>query len=206
MCIRDRYQRRVRGAGHSATCCDWRMGNSASVSEEVLARVQKSTRFSDKEIKRLYERFVALDADKSGQLSREEFLDIPEFALYPLAARVLDAMSEEEEAAPGEEPGLDFEQFAMVVDIFSPAASFESKLDLLFRAFDQDKDGFIGLAELTEIWSLMVHVPMTDEQRVLAAEQALIHGDKDKDGQWSKEEFAQALDNTDLVAKMTLTF
>merc|ERR1712194_792234 len=172
-------------------CSQPGMGNTPSLPAGVLQRLVRATRFEEEDITRLYERFMTVDTDQSGKLTQEEFLQIPEFAVNPLAARILQATHNMGEAmggsgAPGELEEIDFEQFVMMLDVFSPSASTDSKLELLFRAFDLDQDGYVGVVEIEEMWKSVVHVPMTEDQRQRAAQQVLDAFDTDKDGQWSR--------------------
>eukprot|EP00658_Telonema_sp_P-2_P065869 TRINITY_DN5501_c0_g2_i2.p2 TRINITY_DN5501_c0_g2~~TRINITY_DN5501_c0_g2_i2.p2 ORF type:complete len:193 (+),score=54.24 TRINITY_DN5501_c0_g2_i2:163-741(+) len=192
------------------------MGNSSSASREVLQSLRASTSFSEDDINRLYARFKVLNVNnENGKLSREVLLEIPEFAVQPLVARVL---SDSLAVTGGD--GVSFEEFVKVLDVFSPSGSNAAKLDcavwvcmaasdwvvVLFGVIDHDGDGLIGVEELAEIWKLMIHLPLTEEQLMTAAEQALTRGDHDEDGKWSRMEFEKALDSTDLLDKMTLTF
>eukprot|EP00658_Telonema_sp_P-2_P065868 TRINITY_DN5501_c0_g1_i7.p1 TRINITY_DN5501_c0_g1~~TRINITY_DN5501_c0_g1_i7.p1 ORF type:complete len:200 (-),score=46.10 TRINITY_DN5501_c0_g1_i7:7-606(-) len=178
------------------------MGNSSSASREVLQSLRASTSFSEDDINRLYARFKVLNVNnENGKLSREVLLEIPEFAVQPLVARVL---SDSLAVTGGD--GVSFEEFVKVLDVFSPSGSNAAKLDLLFGVIDHDGDGLIGVEELAEIWKLMVtagwpmhpegavwwcqiHLPLTEEQLMTAAEQALTRGDHDEDGKWSRMEF-----------------
>lgn len=77
---------------------------------------------SIKELEDLYLRFERLDRDRSGTLSAEEILGIPEFATNPLTPRILDLL----EINSGE---LDFTGFVQLLSIFHPKATKFEKLD-----------------------------------------------------------------------------
>eukprot|EP00658_Telonema_sp_P-2_P065871 TRINITY_DN5501_c0_g2_i4.p2 TRINITY_DN5501_c0_g2~~TRINITY_DN5501_c0_g2_i4.p2 ORF type:complete len:117 (+),score=38.81 TRINITY_DN5501_c0_g2_i4:163-513(+) len=110
------------------------MGNSSSASREVLQSLRASTSFSEDDINRLYARFKVLNVNnENGKLSREVLLEIPEFAVQPLVARVL---SDSLAVTGGD--GVSFEEFVKVLDVFSPSGSNAAKLDLLFGVIDHD--------------------------------------------------------------------
>ncbi|KAL9953562.1 hypothetical protein ACROYT_G040999 [Oculina patagonica] len=60
------------------------MGNEASLPGDMV------THFDADEIRRLGKRFRKLDLDKSGALSVEEFMSLPELQQNPLVQRVID--------------------------------------------------------------------------------------------------------------------
>lgn len=64
------------------------------------------------ELDDLYRRFERLDRDRSGTLSVEEILGIPEFAMNPLAPRFIDILH----LGAGEE--LDFPSFVQLLSVF----------------------------------------------------------------------------------------
>lgn len=53
--------------------------------------MQEETGFSERQIERLYSRFLGLDKQEKGRLSREDFLRIPELAINPLGDRIVHA-------------------------------------------------------------------------------------------------------------------
>lgn len=59
------------------------MGNGASYHSEM------GSNFDHDEIRRLWKRFRKMDLDKSGSLSTEEFMSLPELQQNPLVSRVI---------------------------------------------------------------------------------------------------------------------
>ena len=45
--------------------------------------------FTKEELRVLYENFVSLDKDKSGQIEPEEFLDVPELSENPIVKKII---------------------------------------------------------------------------------------------------------------------
>lgn len=75
-----------------------------------------------KELEALYKRFESLDRDKSGTLSAEEVLAIPEFTMNPLTPRLLEVFGL---SGSGE---LDFTGFVSILSLFHVKASREDRL------------------------------------------------------------------------------
>ncbi len=67
------------------------------------------------ELAGLARRFERLDRDHSGSLSAEELLGIPEFAMNPLAPRILSLINSEMEE-------LDFDGFVKLLSVFHSKA------------------------------------------------------------------------------------
>ncbi|KAG8826981.1 Calcineurin subunit B [Serendipita sp. 401] len=56
---------------------------------QFFADIAKNTNFNSAELERLKKRFLKLDADGSGSIDRDEFLNIPQIASNPLASRMI---------------------------------------------------------------------------------------------------------------------
>lgn len=58
------------------------MGNahSAQMSPAEQRALVQAARFTDKDIKRIYRRFKALDTDQNDKLDLKEFIDVPDIA------------------------------------------------------------------------------------------------------------------------------
>lgn len=132
------------------------MGNLLSITTpnslppEVVSRIQSTSHFSAHEIHNLYSRFQRLDRDHSGTLSPEELMAIPEFAMNPLAARLLPFIFSIKSYKHGgddhddmlsvsriEERELSFLQFVVMLNCFHPRASRREKLDCMFKIMRQ---------------------------------------------------------------------
>ncbi|EHA98537.1 Glutamate [NMDA] receptor subunit 3A [Heterocephalus glaber] len=113
------------------------MGNEASYPQEMCSP------FDQDEIKRLGKSFKKLDLDKSGTLSVEEFMCLPELQHNPLVKRVIDIFDTD-----GNEE-VDFKEFITGISQFSVRGNEEQKLRFAFRIYDIDKDGYISNGELT---------------------------------------------------------
>ena len=92
---------------------------------------------SQPEIEGLYRRFRALDKGHKGYISADEFLSIPELSINPLAKR-LERVFE----------SVNFKEFVGFLAAFSPRASREAKVRLIFAVFDADGDGVVSRSDL----------------------------------------------------------
>ena len=111
-------------------------------------------------------RFKKLDTDKSGTLSLQELLELPQIKQNPLARRIvginnnlsltsnlyfmfhyfgIDVLDQD---SSGE---IDFQEFVRGMSQFSSQGDKETKLRFAFRIYDMDNDGFISNGELYQV-------------------------------------------------------
>eukprot|EP00475_Leptophrys_vorax_P046316 TRINITY_DN9901_c0_g1_i2.p1 TRINITY_DN9901_c0_g1~~TRINITY_DN9901_c0_g1_i2.p1 ORF type:complete len:176 (+),score=17.12 TRINITY_DN9901_c0_g1_i2:489-1016(+) len=141
------------------------MGNEhSSLTQYDIEDVQRHVggRFSQEEIASLYRRFCTLDRNGKGYISGEEFLSIPEFALNPLANRLLGMLE-----------GVNFKDFVRWLAAFSSRADAEDRTRLIFAVYDVDNDGKISRLDLLAILKDLTGSFLTDEQREQVVVQAL---------------------------------
>ena len=58
---------------------------------DVCDEISVESNFSHSEVQKLYTIFHAIDEDRSGVITRDELLSLPQLAYNPLASRVIDA-------------------------------------------------------------------------------------------------------------------
>lgn len=106
----------------------------------------------------LYKRFQRLDKAASGVLTHQELLNIPEFAMNPLAPRILSVLSQPQRNRHSllEADQIDFLTFAHTIAHFSDSATEKERLELALRILDCDGDNKISLDDIFEILKLMV--------------------------------------------------
>ncbi|KAM7443660.1 calcineurin subunit B type 1 isoform X2 [Montipora capricornis] len=168
------------------------MGNEASLPGDMV------THFDADEIRRLGKRFRKLDLDKSGALSVEEFMSLPELQQNPLVQRVIDIFDTD---GNGE---VDFKEFIEGVSQFSVKGDKESKLKFAFRIYDMDNDGFISNGELFQVLKMMVGNNLKETQLQQIVDKTVINADKDGDGKISFSEFCAVVGNMDVHKKMVV--
>ncbi|XP_029203065.1 calcineurin subunit B type 1 [Acropora palmata] len=168
------------------------MGNEVSLPGDMV------THFDADEIKRLGKRFRKLDLDKSGALSVEEFMSLPELQQNPLVQRVIDIFDTD---GNGE---VDFKEFIEGVSQFSVKGDKESKLKFAFRIYDMDNDGFISNGELFQVLKMMVGNNLKETQLQQIVDKTVINADKDGDGKISFSEFCAVVGNMDVHKKMVV--
>jgi calcineurin B family protein 1 len=186
-------------------------GNSHMLQDSEIDQINKETGFTRNQIVRLYSRFVSLDKGHNGYLSREDFLRIPELAINPLGDRIVNSffLSNPEE--------VNFTEFMKVLAHFRPVSrnsdavakdlnSRQAKLKFAFDLYDLDKDGKISKDELISMLAMMVGTNISDEQLASIADRALAEADRDGDQLISFEEFASALERSDVEQKMSIRF
>ncbi|CAH3128067.1 calcineurin subunit B type 1 [Stylophora pistillata] len=168
------------------------MGNEASLPGDMV------THFDADEIRRLGKRFRKLDLDKSGALSVDEFMSLPELQQNPLVQRVIDIFDTD---GNGE---VDFKEFIEGVSQFSVKGDKESKLKFAFRIYDMDNDGFISNGELFQVLKMMVGNNLKETQLQQIVDKTVINADKDGDGKISFSEFCAVVGNMDVHKKMVV--
>ena len=127
---------------------------------------------SEAELTRLYERFKALDRDGSGTLSAEEILGVPEFAMNPLASRLVtlflsDRLFPRDEEDTSEnyfDREMNFREFVQVLAVFHRGTPVEEKLKFAFAVIDEHGNGEISGADLLSMLKAMVGQHVEDEQ------------------------------------------
>ncbi|XP_021016444.1 calcineurin subunit B type 2 [Mus caroli] len=168
------------------------MGNEASYQTELC------NHFDQEEIRRLGKSFRKLDLDKSGSLSIEEFMRLPELQQNPLVGRVIDIFDTD---GNGE---VDFHEFIVGTSQFSVKGDEEQKLRFAFRIYDMDNDGFISNGELFQVLKMMVGNNLKDWQLQQLVDKSILVLDKDGDGRISFEEFSDVVKTMEIHKKLVV--
>eukprot|EP00127_Corallochytrium_limacisporum_P002377 Clim_evm18s119 gene=Clim_evmTU18s119 len=177
------------------------MGNTDSMLREHgmdLNELQEQTQFTEMEIRRLAKRFQKLDTDKSGTLSIEEVMQLPELKQNPLVARVFSTF----DADGGGD--VDFQEFISALSIFTAKSEKERKLKFAFYIYDMDRDGFISNGELYHVLKMMVGNNLKEGQLQQIVDKTIMYADKDGDGKLSYEEFSELVSSSDFHEKMNV--
>ncbi|KAH3682366.1 hypothetical protein WICPIJ_006680 [Wickerhamomyces pijperi] len=167
-------------------------------SSKLMDSLTEGTNFDHDDIDRLRKRFMKLDKDSSGTISKEEFLSIPGVSSNPLAGRLIETFDRD---GSGD---IDFQEFITGLSIFSTKGLKEDRLRFAFEIYDIDKDGFISNGELFIVLKAMVGQNLDDEQLQQIVDRTIIENDQDGDGKLSFEEFKKAVEHTEVAKSMTL--
>uniref|UniRef100_A0A8C7IL57 Calcineurin-like EF-hand protein 2 n=1 Tax=Oncorhynchus kisutch TaxID=8019 RepID=A0A8C7IL57_ONCKI len=175
------------------------MGSTNSTLSKIpnVEELMQETGFTPAHIVRLYDRFEALDKEKTGHLRPQDFGAINRLAMNPIGDRIIGAFF-----SPGQET-VDFHSFVRTLAHFrpvdkkrpkdpsmpEPVNSRTSKLKFAFQLYDQDKDGKISRAELLQVLRSMLEMQVTEEQLESIADRTIQEADLDKDDAISFEEF-----------------
>ncbi|KAL0237052.1 hypothetical protein PCE1_000449 [Barthelona sp. PCE] len=177
------------------------MGQSQSqLTSDELRDLQRISKFTAKELKRLYKRFKDLDTSSTGTLTRAEFLALPELAMNPLRDRILILLDANSSGS------VNFRDFVSVLSVFTARASREEKLRFSFRLYDLDEDGVIRKHELLEVLQTMVGCNLTETQLNSIVDKTFREVDLDGDGEITFEEFSELLKDSDVENRMTIRF
>lgn len=174
------------------------MGNQVSLTPEQIEEMKTASEFTEPELKRLFKKFKKLDTDKSGTLSVQEFLAIPELEHNPLVRRVVATFDEDKS---GE---VDFQEFISAVSVFASPGGKESKFKFTFKVYDVDGDNYISNSDLYHVLKAMVGSNLNDVQLQQLVDRTILQGDKDKDGKLSYSEFVDMVKGTDLEEKLKI--
>lgn len=169
---------------------------------------------SQASLRRLYDRFNALDRTGKGYLSRMDLQQIGALAVNPLGDRIIDSFF------PDGSLRLDFPGFVRVLAHFRPVDEEDdgnrdpkepeplnsrmNKLRFAFQLYDLDRDGKISRHEMLQALRLMVGVQVTEEQLESIADRTVQEADEDGDGAVSFLEFAKSLEKMNIEQKMSI--
>ncbi|KAL4647439.1 calcineurin B homologous protein 1-like [Arapaima gigas] len=192
------------------------MGSAKSSLSKIpnAEQLMDDTGFSPAHVVRLHERFQALDKEKKGHLSRQDFESIKELATNPIRDRIIGAFF-----AQGGEM-VDFHTFVKILahfrpvdkkhlkkaNIREPINSRTNKLRFAFQLYDQDNDGKISRSELLQVLRTMLEVQVTDEQLESIADRTIQEADLDGDNAISFDEFRKSLEKVNIDHKMSIRF
>lgn len=131
--------------------------HSSSLGDEVIQEISDTTGFSSREIVKLNHRFEHLDKTGSGALRREDFQNIHELSVNPLCTRIIETIFWDTDE-------INFHQFAVLLSTFrpirkrnvKPTNSVDGKIQFLFRLYDMDKDGKLGLDDFKDALAHLV--------------------------------------------------
>ncbi|QRV72542.1 calcineurin subunit B [Ceratobasidium sp. AG-Ba] len=169
-----------------------------TAASQFMDEMEKNSNFNAGELERLKRRFMKLDADGSGSIDREEFLQISQIASNPLASRMIAIFDEDGGGT------VDFQEFVGGLSAFSSRGGREEKLRFAFKVYDMDRDGYISNGELYLVLKMMVGNNLKDTQLQQIVDKTIMEADKDGDGKLSFEEFTSMVAKTDIVKQMTL--
>ncbi|CAN1166832.1 Calcineurin subunit B [Linum perenne] len=161
------------------------MGNSSSMLTQYdIEEVQEHCyhAFSQQEIVSLYQRFCQLDRSSGGFISADEFLSVPEFAVNPLAQRLLRTVD-----------GLNFKEFVAFLSAFSPRATLQQKIEFIFKVYDSDGNGSVSFKEMLDVLRDLTGHFISEEQREQVLNQVLEEAGYTKDSLLVLSDFVKVL-------------
>ncbi|CAL1374316.1 unnamed protein product [Linum trigynum] len=166
------------------------MGNSSSMLtqydiEEVQGHCNHA--FSQQEIVSLYQRFCQLDRSSGGFISADEFLSVPEFAVNPLAQRLLRTVD-----------GLNFKEFVAFLSAFSPRATLQQKIEFIFKLYDSGGKGSVSYKDILDVLRDLTGHFISEEQREQVLKQVLEEAGYRKDSSLVFADFVKILGNPGL--------
>lgn len=166
------------------------MGNNPSMLTQYdIEEVQEhcNNLFNQQEIVSLYQRFCQLDRNAKGFISADEFMSVPEFAMNPLAQRLLKMVD-----------GLNFKDFVAFLSTFSPRASVEQKIGLIFKVYDSDGNGKVTFSDILEVLRDLTGSFMSDDQREDVLTQLLQEAGYTTDSCLLLDDFIKIFANSDM--------
>ncbi|KAL0246580.1 hypothetical protein GEMRC1_007792 [Eukaryota sp. GEM-RC1] len=173
------------------------MGSSASkISDEEALNYSTQYKFDSWEIKKLHNRFIQMDADKDGQITRQELLLLPELVNNPLKERVFALIPDKKEK-------LTFEDFLETIKPFATKSSQKLKLEAAFKLYDVDGDQLITHSDLTIILTSMLKDLMSEKDINHVVTKAMEEADTDGNGDIDEEEFHKIMSAIDLRQRLS---
>jgi len=178
------------------------MGNASSLTADDIAEIQKETPFTERDIQRLERRFRKIKSEQPGDsneirtITKQAFLCAPESSLNPMAERIVATIETEEPES------ISFPEFCRLCAVFAPDP--ETKMKMVFRAYDADADGHIDATEMAKVLRTVCHIPLDDSELEQASAKIIARFDRNSDGRIDFEEFKMIFQPSDALGKMTV--
>mmetsp|Transcript_32706 Transcript_32706/g.56914 ORF Transcript_32706/g.56914 Transcript_32706/m.56914 type:complete len:166 (+) Transcript_32706:573-1070(+) len=164
------------------------MGGLESVlKRDEIPELLSTTKLNQRDLKRIFKKFAALDSEGKGYVSVNDLLQNTELSGHPLGERLARMMTYDLCEM------IDFKLFCETIASFSDKASPEKRLDLFFRMCDMDGDDYISDSELFVTIHTLTHGSMSEAQVQQIVEQVIAQSDKDGDGKLNRREFYSLL-------------
>ncbi|KAL8437068.1 hypothetical protein ACSSS7_001225 [Eimeria intestinalis] len=162
------------------------MGNAqGQLSPQEQKDLVQAANFSERDIKKLYKRFRALDTNQNGELDPHELFEVPEIADNPLVKRVLSIFDTNGDGR------VSFIEFLVGLSKLAAGTDEMQKTKFAFDVYDINKDGHISNGELFAVMKMMVGNNLNDQQLQQLVDRTILQADKDGDGMISFEEFRE---------------
>lgn len=174
------------------------MGQQFSVDNLAHDDIHGIAQFNEKDIKRLYNRFRALDSDGSGQLDASEIFSVAELNENPLVQRVISVFDTDGNGT------VSFIEFLVGLAKLAAGTSEDHKLQFAFSIYDVNRDGFISNGDLFAVMKMMVGDNLSPEQLQQLVDRQIRNSDKDGDGKLSYEEFKAAVADIGVAEQLSL--
>lgn len=173
------------------------MGNAqGQLSPQEQKDLVQAANFSERDIKKLYKRFRALDTNQNGELDPHELFDVPEIADNPLVKRVLSIFDTNGDGR------VSFIEFLVGLSKLAAGTDEMQKTKFAFDVYDINKDGHISNGELFAVMKMMVGNNLNDQQLQQLVDRTIVQADKDGDGMISFEEFREMVSHIDIADKL----
>ena len=166
---------------------------------KVAAKEEESLVFSKDELRLLYENFIELDSNETGELEYEDILKIPELGKNPIIKRVLKIFDLNEDGK------ISFFEFINGLSIFMDSFSDKiQKLEFVFKIYDYDEDGYISNGDLFKTIKLLIGNNLTNNHLQQMVDRTIILVDKDLDGKISFDEFIDFVEDFQIYELFTI--
>jgi serine/threonine-protein phosphatase 2B regulatory subunit len=172
-------------------------GEFSKLNDEEVSAISN---FSEDDVRKLYNRFVSLDVDRSGQLEIHEILGIDKAKDNPIAKRVISILDTNKNGK------ISFPEFLVGVARLTAATDPDSRMKFFFDIYDVNNDGYISNGDLYKVVELMTEDQITDEQRQQLVDRTIRDGDRDLDGKLSFKEFKAAVAKVTFEEKLKVEF
>ena len=197
------WRRAARAMGLDCCAAESNLLEEVGLSDEEVEHILMMVPFTHHELNLLVRRFLALDEDRSGEISIEEFESVPELMHNPLGDRSFAAFEAgRDQSRAGDE--FSFREFLTALSVFSENGSKAEKMRFLFRLYDFDGDGFLSRDDLFSALARQVPDTFGDDLIHDAVERVFREVDAAGSGLISYRSFADVVADTDVKSQLLL--
>eukprot|EP00914_Ancora_sagittata_P021929 GHVO01043703.1.p1 GENE.GHVO01043703.1~~GHVO01043703.1.p1 ORF type:complete len:178 (+),score=27.09 GHVO01043703.1:40-573(+) len=175
------------------------MGNTqGQLSPNEQKELVQAANFTERDIKKLYRRFRALDTNQNGELDPHELFEVPEIADNPLVKRVISIFDTNSDGK------VSFVEFLVGLAKLTAGTDEYQKTKFAFDVYDVNKDGYISNGELFSVMKMMVGSNLNDVQLQQLVDRSIRQADEDGDGMICFEEFREVVAHIDIAEKLRI--